>query len=67
MRYAVIEGGEVKNVIEWDGQAPYSPGENRGLVAHGKVCIGDVHSDGKFMRAAVDIDAPPEPEPGAIA
>jgi hypothetical protein len=41
MRYAVIQGGVVVNVILWDGETPYDPGEGATLVQSDTLQIGD--------------------------
>jgi len=49
-RYAVVDQktGIVKNMIEWDGKAPFNPEEGADVVAceHGNP--GDVYKDKKF-------------------
>lgn len=41
MRYAVISGGIVVNVIVWDGATPYDPGAGNRLERSDTLQIGD--------------------------
>ncbi len=40
-RYAVIEDGVVVNIIVWDGESEYDPGDGVTLVEAGDYNIGD--------------------------
>lgn len=60
-RYAVVNtySGMVENVVMWDGQTPYSPGEGFTVIEladDSRVQAGYHYVDGEFI-------APPPPEP----
>jgi hypothetical protein len=64
MNYAMVRGGAVVNVIDWDGATPYTPPEGCDLHAvDGPVNIGWLWVDG----APVDPNPPPSPlEPATL-
>ena len=62
MRYAQIKDNLVINVIVWDGETPYDPGEGITLVkCPDKVGVGFTYDGKKFTAPA-----PVEPEPGQL-
>ncbi len=49
-RYALIENGLVINIILWDGEAEYNPGDNIVIIQNDLAEIGDFYSDGVFSK-----------------
>jgi hypothetical protein len=62
MRHAQIQDGTVINVIVWDGETPYDPGEGITLVKCPDTVGGGFTYDGKKFTAP----EPVEPEPSAL-
>jgi hypothetical protein len=63
MNYAMVQGGVVVNIIDWDGVTPYTPPEGCELYPwEGQINIGWLWVDG----APVDPDPPAPPEPSEI-
>ncbi len=56
MKYAIINSGIVKNIIEWDGTSEYNV-DGVLVEADAHAYIGGVYADGAFVAR------PPEPEP----
>ena len=56
MKYAIINSGIVKNIIEWDGSSEYHT-DGVLVEADANAWIGGVYADGAFVAR------PPEPEP----
>lgn len=55
MRYAIIRSGLVENVILWDGEADWNPGDDVSVIdCPAEVGIGWTHDEDGFQ-------APPEP------
>jgi hypothetical protein len=50
-RYALVEDGLVVNIIEWDGQADWSPPDNfQAIAAEPQVGIGWRREDGAWLE-----------------
>jgi hypothetical protein len=56
MKYAIVNSGVVKNIIEWDGKSEYHT-DGTLIKADANAYIGGVYADGAF------VPRPPEPEP----
>ena len=56
MKYAIVNSGVVKNIIEWDGKSEYHT-DGTLIEADANAYIGGVYADGAF------VPRPPEPEP----
>lgn len=61
MRYAVVQGQSVVNIIVWDGAEGWEPGDGQTLVATEDAGIGWTYADGMFS------EPPPPEEPEASA
>jgi hypothetical protein len=56
MKYAIVNSGVVKNIIEWDGKSEYHT-DGTLIEADANAYIGGVFVNGAFVAR------PPEPEP----
>jgi hypothetical protein len=56
MKYAIVNSGVVRNIIEWDGISKYHA-DGVLVEANANAWIGGVYADGAFVAR------PPEPEP----
>ena len=57
MRYAQIKDNVVINVIVWDGETPYDPGEGITLVKCLDIVGGGFTYDGKKFTAPAPVEA----------
>lgn len=60
MKYAIVNSGVVRNIIEWDGISEYHT-EGTLIEADENAYIGGVFANGAFVAR------PPEPEPEKTA
>jgi hypothetical protein len=51
MKYGVAKNGVVTQVVEWDGQAEWSPPEGTVLFQNDDVEVGDLYADGVWTAA----------------
>jgi len=60
MRYAIVRGQIVENVIIWDGTSSYAPPEGTILVPinGAPAAPGYIYSDGKFIAPESPADEP---------
>lgn len=56
MKYAIVNSGVVRNIIEWDGSSEYDV-DGVLVEADANAWIGGVYADGAFVAR------PPSPEP----
>ena len=56
MKYAIVNSGVVRNIIEWDGSSEYHT-DGTLIEADANAYIGGVFASGAFVAR------PPEPEP----
>ncbi len=60
MKYAIVNSGVVRNIIEWDGSSEYHT-DGTLIEADSNAYIGGVFASGAFVAR------PPEPEPEKTA
>ena len=51
--YAIVENGSVTNIVEWDGEAEWSPDAGEAVLVDGSVGIGWSYSDSTFTAPLV--------------
>jgi hypothetical protein len=67
-RYAVITGGTVANIIEWDGVSPYSPPSGSTVVAAPDTAgLGWSYANGTFSAPAPATPSPDDQYAQALA
>lgn len=54
MRYAMINAGTVINVIVWDGETPFDPGDGVTLIRSDSAQIDDQWDGEKFTTPTQD-------------